>query len=141
MGVLMMAIRVLSIATVPGAATASVAAIDDSGTFIRSPVVQMRWQAFSPRHTNSTLMTGATVVQVRLNVAPWLRRTGRIYLVLPAQSSGPIHATWTTQGRLFPGEVNSGERALVYSGLINTPQLEEVLQPCNIDFRFEMETS
>jgi hypothetical protein len=113
----------------------------------------MHWRAFSPRQTNSTVVNGSTAVQVRLNVAPWLRRTGRIYLILPAQQPGSIRADWTTQGRLLSGQVTSGERALVYSGLISSPYLEDVLQlsitvggerlrqTYSLNFRFEMETS
>jgi hypothetical protein len=111
----------------------------------------MHWPGVSPRQTNGTAMNGSTVVQVRLNVAPWLRRTGRIFLVLPAQPPGPIRAAWTTQGRLLAGQVISGQRTLVYAGLIGTPLLEDVLQltltvdgrqlqqSYGLDFRFEME--
>ena len=34
-------------------------------------------------------------------------------------------ATWTTQGRLLPGALRSGERALVYQGIIGPDVLED----------------
>jgi hypothetical protein len=130
---------------------AASAPIDDSGTVVYTPTVTLHWQSASPR-TRATLMTGTTPVRVRLNVAPWLRHVGRIYLVLPAQQPGPIHASWSTQGRLLPGKVVSGTRVLVYSGPISAPFIEDVLQLAivvdgrsmdqlhNIDFRFEMDS-
>jgi hypothetical protein len=128
-------------------------AIDDSGSVVLSPSVPMRWQTLSPRRTNAELMTGSTTVRVRLNVTPWMRRSGRIYLVLPAQQPGAIHATWSTRGRLLPGEVNSGGRTLVYSGPISAPLVEDVLllaisvdgrqmhQGYELNFRFEMDAN
>jgi hypothetical protein len=73
-------------------------------------------------------MTGTLTLHVKLNVAPWLKHAGRIYLVLPAQQPGAMSASWVTQGRLLPGRLTSGARALVYSGVITTPFIEDVLQ-------------
>jgi hypothetical protein len=96
-------------------------------------------------------MEGATQVRVRLNLKPWLGRTGRIYLVLPAQLPGNIEAAWTTTGRLLPGRVLVGGRTQVYAGPISAPVLEDTLtlyltvdgtqmrQPYNLLFRFEMD--
>lgn len=134
-------------------AAAVTTAIDDSGTVVLSPSVPMRWQTLSPRRTTSELMTGSTTVQVRLNVMPWLRRSGRIYLVLPAQQPGAIHASWSTQGRLLPGAVSSGGRTLVYAGPISVPFVVDVLQLAisvdgrqmhqgyDLNFRFEMDAN
>jgi hypothetical protein len=136
-----------------GVAAAVTTAIDDSGTVVFSPSVPMRWQTLSPRQTNGALMTGSTTVRVRLNVTPWLQRSGRIFLVLPAQQPGSIHASWSSQGRLLPGEVTSGGRTLVYSGPISTPFVEDVLQLAisvdgrqmrqgyDLNFRFEMDAT
>ncbi len=66
-------------------------------------------------------------MQVRLNLAPWLKRNGRLFLVLPEQSLGQVRASWTTQGRLLPGSLVSGQRALVLAGPIMTPRLDETL--------------
>jgi hypothetical protein len=35
--------------------------------------------------------------------------------------------TWTTQGRLLPGRLISGERVLVYAGPVTTPFIDETL--------------
>jgi len=137
----------------PGFAGAVTAAIDDSGTVVLSPSVPMRWQALSPRQASGVLMIGSTVVRIHLNLSPWLQHSGRIYLLLPAQQPGAIRASWSSQGRLLGGEVNSGSRTLVYSGPISTPLLEDVLrlsifvdgrrmhQGYEINFRFEMDAS
>src|SRR3546814_15322827 len=39
-------------------------------------------------------------------------------MLLPEQPAGAITATWTTRGRLLPGVLRAGERALVYAGPI-----------------------
>ena len=72
-------------------------------------------------------MIGTTTIRVRINVTPWLKRSGRIYLSLPAQQPGPIRLSWITQGRFLPGQVQSGNRMLIYSGPITTPFMEDTL--------------
>jgi hypothetical protein len=65
-------------------------AIDDSGTQALEPAVNLRWQSPRPsRSGGDNLMVGTTTIRVRINVLPWMRRSGRIYLVLPAQQPGP----------------------------------------------------
>jgi hypothetical protein len=99
----------------------------------------MRWQTPTPSRkggANANLMVGTTTLRVRLNVTPWLRRTGRIYLDLPAQQPGPITTSWLTQGRFMPGQVHSGNRVLIYSGTIATPFLEDVMT-----FQFSLDGS
>jgi hypothetical protein len=102
--------------------------IDDSGTQALEPAVAMHWKTAVPtRSPAGTLMIGTTTIRVRINVLPWLRHSGRIYLALPAQQPGPIGLSWTTQGRFLPGQVQSGNRALVYSGPIAAPFMEDTL--------------
>jgi hypothetical protein len=102
--------------------------IDDSGTQALEPAVAMHWKTAAPtRSPAGTLMIGTTTIRVRINVLPWLRHSGRIYLALPAQQPGPIGLSWTTQGRFLPGQVQSGNRALVYSGPIAAPFMEDTL--------------
>ena len=79
-------------------------------------------------------MVGTTTIRVRINVMPWLKRSGRIYLSLPAQQPGPIAASWTTQGRFLPGQLQSGNRVLVYAGPITAPFMEDTLK-----FQFSVE--
>ena len=126
--------------------------IDDSATLPYDTPLSLNWQQRSPRGADANQVTGTLSVRVRLNVAPWLRRTGRIYLVLPAQPPGAMTATWSTQGRLLPGRLTAGTRALVYSGPITTPFIEDVLQltlfldasrlqpqQYHVNFHFEMD--
>ncbi len=132
-------------------ADAKTTVIDDSGTLPYDAPLVLHWQQLSPRRPLNNRMTGTLTVRVKLNVAPWLRRPGRIYLVLPAQQPGAMSASWSTQGRLLAGRLSSGTRALVYSGLITTPFLEDVLQLTldvegtqmqqlyHVNFRFEMD--
>jgi len=112
-----------------GAAQGKSTPIDDSGTQALEPTLSLRWK--SPRPTRSggdNLMVGIATIRVRINVLPWIRRSGRIYLVLPAQQPGPVSASWETQGRFMPGQVRSGNRVLVYAGPITTPFMEDVFK-------------
>jgi hypothetical protein len=125
--------------------------IDDSGTLPYHANLAMRWREISPRSPTSMEMVGALDLRVRLNVSPWLRHRGHIYMVLPAQSPGAIRATWTTNGRLLPGQLSAGARALVYSGPITTAFIEDMVhltvtvdgrrmvQSYPVSFRFEMD--
>ncbi len=112
----------------PAAAPAKTTTIDDSGTQAIEPAVSLRWKSATPSRTGAdNLMVGITTIRLKINLTPWLRRAGRIYLNLPAQQPGPLNVSWTTQGRLQPGQVHSGNRMLVYSGPITTPFMEDVL--------------
>ena len=98
------------------AAQAKSVTIDDSGTQALEPAVAMHWKTAVPsRSPAGTLMIGTTTIRVRINVLPWLHHSGRIYLALPAQQPGPLGLSWTTQGRFLPGQLQSGNRVLVYS--------------------------
>lgn len=111
--------------------------IDDTGTQALEPSVSLHWQSSRPsRSHGDNLMTGSTTVRVRVNVLPWVRRLGRIYLVLPAQQPGPVSASWVTEGRFMPGQVRSGNRVLVYAGPITAPFMEDVFR-----FQFKVDGS
>jgi hypothetical protein len=110
------------------AAQAKSVTIDDSGTTALAPKVSMRWKTASPsRSGGPNLMVGSLTVRVHINVMPWLRHSGRIYLSLPAQQPGPMAVEWSTQGRFLPGQVQSGNRVLVFAGPITTPFMEDTL--------------
>ena len=126
--------------------------IDDSGTQALEPSVSLHWKTASPSRTApDNTMVGTTTIRVRINVTPWLRRSGKIYLNLPAQQPGPLTASWITQGRFMPGQVHSGNRVLVYAGPISAPFMEDVLKfqfsvdgalirrAVPVTFRFEMD--
>jgi len=110
-------------------ATGRTQLVDDSGSLPYDAPVTLTWRSVAPRHgvPDNTLI-GSTLVRVRLNVAPWLRRSGRIYLVLPVQPPGDLLASWTTQGHLLAGRLRPGGRTLVYSGRLTTPFIEDELQ-------------
>jgi hypothetical protein len=112
----------------------------------------LRWQtAVPPRSGGADLLVGSTTIRVRINVMPWLKRSARIYLSLPAQPPGPIAASWTTQGQLLPGQLKSGSRVLVYAGPITGGFIEDTLKfqfsvnaaliarPYPVNFHFEMD--
>jgi len=102
--------------------------IDDSGTQALEPAVAMHWKTAVPTRSQAgALMIGTTTIRVRINVLPWLHHSGRIYLALPAQQPGSIGLSWTTQGRFLPGQLQSGNRVLVYSGPIAAPFMEDTL--------------
>jgi hypothetical protein len=87
-----------------------------------------------------------------LNVAPWVDRDASLYLVFPQQGTAALRASWTTQGRLLPGEITPGHRVLVYRGRITGPVIEETLTlrieadgtrlsgVQHLDFHFEIDT-
>jgi len=101
--------------------------VDDSGTIPFESSATLRWRQVAPSRGGDNAVEGSTTVQVRLNLAPWLKRTGRLFLVLPEQPSGQVAVRWTTQGRLLAGQLVSGQRALVYAGPITTPLVDETL--------------
>jgi hypothetical protein len=126
-GALMLALVALLIE--PQAARACTIVIEDAGTSILEPVVALRWKSVAPtRGAGNNQMVGVMTVRLRLNLAPWLHRAGHIYLSLPRQQPGPMLASWTAQEHLIPGQVQSGNRVLVYSGPITSAVLEDTLR-------------
>lgn len=102
--------------------------VDDSGSLPQDVNISMAWALPAPsRHGSASAnsMIGQATVVVRLNLAPWVGRRGRIYLVLPESPAGRIRAQWPGRGRLLEGQGESGQRVLIYAGLIATPQFEE----------------
>ncbi len=148
-------VAALTFAVLHGAGTAAHAAafrIDETGTVVSDPVINMKWRtpAAGSRVLDNTVE--ATLrVDVRLNLTPWINQQSRIYMVLAPVNSDRVRARWTTQGRLLPGTVTSGERALVYQGLAGPATLTESLlltletdgqrltQQQTLNFHFEIE--
>jgi len=111
-------------------------------------IVPMKWVAGGPDGTS--LVEGSMLAPLKLNTTRWLGKQGRVYMVLPPQSIGPVRARWTTRGALLPGELQAGNRTLVYSGTLPayltetlTLKLEadgyRLSQPVRLEFRFEIE--
>jgi hypothetical protein len=108
-------------------ATAATYRVDDSATMPRESSAAMKWSRPQGANAEFNDIEGSTTVQVRLNLAPWLKRNGRVFLVLPEQPGAPVNVSWTTQGRLLPGQLISGQRALVLAGPINVERLDETM--------------
>ncbi|MGC1387669.1 MAG: hypothetical protein WA807_06640 [Steroidobacteraceae bacterium] len=134
------------------AARAKTTTIDDSGTTALEPFVSLRWKNVAPpRGGVDNSMIGTLTTQVRLNVMPWLKRSGRIYLSLPAQQPGPMTLSWVAQARFRSGQLRSGNRILLYAGPITTPFMEDIFKfqftvdgtlvrrPFPVTFHFEMD--
>ncbi|MCY7319230.1 MAG: hypothetical protein LH617_10985 [Ramlibacter sp.] len=148
-------VAALTFAVLHGAGPAAHAAafrIDETGTVVSDPVINMKWRTPSAGSRVLDNTVEATLrVDVRLNLAPWINQQSRIYMVLAPVNSDRVRARWTTQGRLLPGTVTSGERALVYQGPAGPAALTESLlltletdgqrltQQQTLNFHFEIE--
>jgi hypothetical protein len=113
--------------SVASALHAAAVRIDETGTVVSEPVVNMKWRQLAPSRTHDNTVEATLRVDVRLNLAPWLNRQSRIYMVLAPANGERIRSRWTTQGRLLPGTMFSGERALVYQGPVAVSALTESL--------------
>jgi hypothetical protein len=103
--------------------------VDDSGTLPYQSVINSRWQQTGSggRRQIGNQIEGSTTLTIHLNLTPWLNRNAHIYLALPQQSIGVVNVEWATQGRLQPGKLQSGDRTLVYAGLIRSGVLEDTI--------------
>lgn len=142
----------LSMALSCFSATAQTFPVDDSASqVLESGPLKMRWDSLVPKPGQPSTMTGQVVVLVRLDVAQWRGRRGRIYQRLAPVPNGPVTAAWSANGPLLPGRVRDGDRALVYSGAIASERIEDtfrltiqadgnrVLRPQDLHFSFEFE--
>lgn len=130
--------------------TGRVFRVDDSATVVVDPVLEMQWQPPGRAGTTS-LVSASTRVNVQLNLASWIGRSGRIYMTLPRTAGSTVRATWRTGGTLLPGSLVSGNRALVYAGQVTGPLLHDLIeieletdsarlaQPEALAFGFEIE--
>lgn len=101
--------------------------VDDSLSLPSEANTTMKWRSLAPNRVVGNAVEGTNIVTVRLNLAPWLNRNGKIYMALPEQPIGPVTADWTTQGKLLPGTLQSGFRTLVFAGPIRTSLLEDTI--------------
>ena len=121
------AIASVGLGLVCAAALANPHRLDDSLTHTVPPNVQMQWRPATPGQSQVGGMEASLRVNVRIDTLEWAGRTGRVYMVLSRDQSSTIEAVWTTQGRLLAGRLLSGDRALVYSGLISGATLQDQL--------------
>lgn len=101
--------------------------LDDSASQVFPPTAHWEWAPGSLRKGINTVHMNVRV-EVRIDTRAWAGRQGRVYMVLPVEAGGPVTADWTTNGRLIGGRLVSGERALVYSGTIPGPYLEDTFR-------------
>ena len=102
--------------------------VDDSGTILSQSVVPMRWRQLVPgRGADHTVEAGVRVA-LRLNLARWINQPVRVYMALAPSPGEPVYASWRTQGRLLPGTLKSGARALIYEGVARSASLEETVE-------------
>lgn len=102
--------------------------LDDSLSHTVPPNVQMQWLPLTPGQSYAGGMEAWLRVNIRIDTREWVGRSGRIYMVLPRDQSSNVEAVWTTQGRLQPGRLVSGERTLVFAGPIPGATLDDQMQ-------------
>jgi hypothetical protein len=127
--------------------------IDETGTVVDMPVLNMRWHQLVPGRSSDNMVEGTVRADLRLNLAPWINKPARIYMVLAPVNGERVRARWTTQGRLLPGSIHSGERALVFEGpagpaiwsesilLTLEADGQRLVQLQTLNFYFEIEVS
>lgn len=124
-----LALAALLSAALTGPAQANPHRLDDSLSHTVPPNVQMQWLPMTRGASSQTSdMEAWVLVNVRIDTRAWVGRSGRIYMVMARDEASSIEAVWTTQGRLQPGRLVSGERALVYAGAIRGATLEDQLK-------------
>ncbi|HRE13179.1 MAG TPA: hypothetical protein PLD37_03175 [Usitatibacteraceae bacterium] len=101
--------------------------LDDPGSQVVPPTARWQWKKSLAREDLNALEMDVRVM-VRIDTRAFAGRAGRVYMVLPADPGAPVSAEWQSQGRLLPGRLVSGERAVVFSGTLPGPFLEDTLQ-------------
>lgn len=99
--------------------------LDDSLTHTVPPNVQMRWREVQASRDGTAEMEAWVRVNVRIDTRPIANQSGRIYLVLARDQGATMEASWTSQGKLQSGRIASGERTLVYTGVVPGGTLED----------------
>ncbi len=107
-------------------ATAATHRLDDSASQVFPPNAAWDWAPGSLRTGMSTVYLNVRVV-VRIDTRAWAGRQGQVYMALPLDADGQVTAEWRTQGKLLGGRLVSGERALVFSGTVPGPFLEDTI--------------
>jgi hypothetical protein len=100
--------------------------VDDTGTVVSPSFAEPRWMASNGRGLSFDVEASARV-NVRLNLAPWQGKSARIFLVSPKGNGASMRTRWTGSGVLLSGSIESGARALVWSGKVTQPQLADAL--------------
>jgi hypothetical protein len=111
--------------TAAGTVRAQGERVDDSASQVLGSTLKLRWDDAIPAPGARSTMSGTITVRVRLDTRPWRGQRIRIYQVLEATQTSRVHVAWTSQGPLLPGQMQSGERSLVYAGPIDVDLLQD----------------
>jgi hypothetical protein len=146
------ALGALGLAGLASWANAETIRLDDSLSQVSPPVAEWAWESSSIRSGNTRLVMRIKV-NVRLDMRRWVGRQARIFMVMPVEGAGPVTVEWETQGLLLGGRLAPGERALVFSGNVSTPWIEDTMRvqlsadsrrmaesPRRLSFHFEMDS-
>ena len=111
----------------------------------------LRWRSALPSRTASNLLDATLDVRIVLNLAPWVGKPARIYLVMPPLPQSSLSVQWATAGTLLPGRLSGGQRQLVFQGIVPGARIEDTLRvtavadardmvtPPRVNFTFEIE--
>jgi hypothetical protein len=126
--------------------------VDDTGSVVSEGVVPMRWRQLVPGRGADNTVEATVRVALRLNLARWVNQPVRLYMALAPDAGEALQVSWRTQGRLLPGSLRTGGRALVFEGVAPAPMLEETVEltlrtdgralvsPQALQFYFEVDT-
>lgn len=109
-----------------GPAGAATFLVDDSQSTVLDANLPLQWRSLSPAGSDHQVQ-GVTRVQVKLDTRAWVGKSVRMYMALPAQAGGAVQARWQALGPLLSGQLSSGQRGLVWSGVVPSAILEDVL--------------
>jgi hypothetical protein len=110
-----------------GMANAATFLLDDSQSQVLDPQVSLQWRSISPAKGDHQVM-GQTRVHIKLDTRNWVGQQVRIFMALPAQPSSTVQANWTVQNQtLQAGQLISGQRSLVWAGVVRQPMLDDVM--------------
>lgn len=101
--------------------------VDDRASLPSESTTLLRWRRTAPSLERDDTLEGVTAVALQLDVSRWTDQQASLYLVFPEQGSAALRASWTSRGRLLPGEIRPGQRVLVYRGRISGPVIEDTL--------------
>lgn len=129
-------VAAMIVACLASAAATAATRLDDSASPRARVDVTSRWL-----HTREGLTDPAQLnamvaevrnLEVRLNTSAFVGKRGRIYLALPAfttglQSASGMRVEWQTRGTLMAGTALPGTRSVVYDGPITKAYLADFL--------------
>ena len=110
-----------------GQVQAATIRVDDSGTVVNEVILPMRWKQLIPGRGADHSVEGSLKVAVRLDLTRWLNQPIRLYMALAPSTSDVVYARWTTQGRLLPGDIRTGNRTLIFNDVVRAISLEETI--------------